>query len=223
MLDPNAPLEPFQLPPHDEIFVSRQDLLDYANACFRALALEDGWKVVFSDKMRKSLGSCSLATRTIRLNAPFVDAIIARRAPRHIKELLLHEIAHALDKKLYLRFGHGPTFKKVARALGISPSSRHPFFYDPITYPTIPKRHWILCLADSGETLVDFPPNRPPSGYIRRSRNRLFILGRKEETLGKLVFKRVDYNPRHKVVGRKTTLCHSLAGTNKYVIVYYRG
>lgn len=222
MLDPNAPLEPFQLPPHDEIFVSRQDLLDYANACFRALGLQDGWKVVLSDKVRKNLGWCRPATRTISLNAAFVDAIIARRAPRHIKQLLLHEIAHALNKKLYMRLGHGPTFKKVALALGISPSTLHPFYVAPITYPR-PKRHWILCHADSGETLVDFPPNRPPSRFIRLVPDGLFILGRKEETLGKLVFKRVDYNPRHKVIGRKTTLCHSLAGTNKYVVVYYRG
>lgn len=222
MLDPNAPLEPFQLPPHDEIFVSRQDLLDYANACFRALALQDGWKVVLSDKVRKNLGWCRPATRTISLNAAFVDAVIARHARRHIKHLLLHEMAHALDMKLYSRAGHGPTFKKVARALGISPATRHPFYVAPITYPRL-KRHWILCRADSGETLVDFPPSRPPSQHIRHSRDRLFILGRKEETLGKLVFKRVDYNPRHKVIGRKTTLCLTCSGAKEYVIAYYRG
>jgi predicted SprT family Zn-dependent metalloprotease len=87
----------------------------------RTLALElmeshglDAWEFGF-DRARRRLGACWLDRRRITLSRDFVRL---NEAPI-VRDVILHEIAHALTPG----DGHGPAFKRMARALGCSDTS----------------------------------------------------------------------------------------------------
>jgi hypothetical protein len=73
----------------------------------------------FSNRLRWTWGNCTLQTRVIRLNTKVVELMDFDS----VFTLLLHEFAHMLDWEWYLHRGHGPSFKKVCRDLGIPDST----------------------------------------------------------------------------------------------------
>ena len=68
------------------------------------------WRVTY-DHARRRAGLCNFTTKTISLSRHY-----ARQAPfKHIKDTILHEIAHALVGP---RHGHDATWRQTARQIG---------------------------------------------------------------------------------------------------------
>lgn len=71
------------------------------------------WKVCFNTRIRRTAGQCIRPSKTIELSLPSVKA----NRVRAVRDLVLHEIAHALTTG-----GHDIVWKKVAAALGAVPT-----------------------------------------------------------------------------------------------------
>jgi predicted SprT family Zn-dependent metalloprotease len=90
--------------------VTHDDALALCHAEATRCAL-DGWAFVISARMRVGFGLCHHATRTIKLNALYVENgdVVA------IRNTILHEIAHALVGP---KHGHDRTWKRKALDIG---------------------------------------------------------------------------------------------------------
>ena len=75
------------------------------------------WRVTY-DHARRRAGLCNFTTKTISLSRHY-----ARQAPfEHIKDTILHEIAHALVGP---RHGHDATWRQTARQIGCTAMRCH--------------------------------------------------------------------------------------------------
>ena len=93
-----------------------QDVMDLAH---RLLAEHDlqNWRISF-DHARRRAGLCNFSTKTISLSRHY-----ASEAPLdHIKDTILHEIAHALVGHSH---GHDAEWRRKAREIGCSAMRCH--------------------------------------------------------------------------------------------------
>ena len=76
-----------------------------------------GWKFAFDRSVRR-FGACKYGrfgqAGTISLSAP----LTVRNSVEHVKDVILHEIAHALAGHAA---GHGPEWRNIARIIGAKP------------------------------------------------------------------------------------------------------
>lgn len=77
----------------------------------------------------------------------FGPALIELWTPKQFKEILKHEVAHALAG---FSAAHGDKWKQIARAIGCSAEVTH-------DYPTVPGR-WILFCGNCGELATKHRP-----------------------------------------------------------------
>lgn len=80
------------------------------------------WTFKWNDRLRTVMGRASARDKYIELSSHLVR--INRNTPdfiTRIKETILHEWAHALDWEYDEGWGHGATWKKWMRRLGIQP------------------------------------------------------------------------------------------------------
>lgn len=125
-----------------------------------------GWRFAWSNGLN-TLGHCCWRSRTISLSRHFV------RLNDHdmVRLTVLHEIAHALAGP---GTGHGPTWRRHARRLGVPPraTTRH---------AVMPEGRWEMVCGLCGDVLTAQPRHRRSS--LRRryhttcgpaSANRLF-------------------------------------------------
>jgi predicted SprT family Zn-dependent metalloprotease len=75
-----------------------------------------GWSLSFS-KARFALGQCHFAKKQIRLSI----YLLALNEQEKVKDIILHEIAHALAGP---EAGHGPLWRAWARKVGAQPERR---------------------------------------------------------------------------------------------------
>jgi SprT protein len=68
------------------------------------------WCFKFTNAKRR-FGGCNTTTRTITLSKPLVEL----NDERHVRNTILHEIAHALAPK---EVWHGPAWKRIALSIG---------------------------------------------------------------------------------------------------------
>lgn len=125
-----------------------------------------GWSFGWNNRKR-SFGLCNYSNRTIYLSA----ALLAAQSDKGVEQTLLHEIAHALTQGS----GHGVLWKRTARSIGVVNPKSHKQADNPEGRP---RYNWLLMLGDE---IV--------AGYYRRPQrdvSRLYIPGRRQETLGKL-------------------------------------
>lgn len=93
-----------------------RDVLELAHDLLREHGLPD-WRIIY-DHARRRAGLCNFTTRTISLSRHY-----ARHAPLdHIKDTILHEIAHALVGP---RHGHNAVWRQKAREIGCSAMRCH--------------------------------------------------------------------------------------------------
>lgn len=118
---PEPPRVPAPTPAADQPLIDRLiQLHDLLNARHFAGAL-DPIRIRLSDRMRRRLGEL----RVSRLGAP-VEIAISRR---HIRrdgwnatcDTLLHEMVHQWQAKHGHALDHGPLFRRMAKAVGITP------------------------------------------------------------------------------------------------------
>jgi predicted SprT family Zn-dependent metalloprotease len=75
--------------------------------------LNEAWTLKLN-KRRSALGVCNFEEKTIYLSTHFIE----HNSIEQVKEIILHEIAHALAGRTG---GHGPQWVKQCRRLGIEP------------------------------------------------------------------------------------------------------
>ncbi|YCM42435.1 SprT family zinc-dependent metalloprotease [Verrucomicrobiaceae bacterium 227] len=132
-----------------------------------------GW-VAKLDDARKRFGVCRMGPREISLSRP----LIFLNSEEEVRDTVLHEIAHALA---WIRYrencGHDERWKAICVEIGARPER---CFDEEVISPELP---WALCHGESGEVFSTY--SRKPS----RNAAQIWIRGRKEETLGKLVYR----------------------------------
>ena len=70
------------------------------------------WRTVY-DSARSRVGQCDFTNKTLS----FSRHLVSRGTPEQMREIILHEIAHALAGP---RCGHGLTWRDIARQIGCS-------------------------------------------------------------------------------------------------------
>ena len=104
-----------------------QAALETASELMRAHGLHD-WTVKF-DHARRRAGQCDYTRRIISLSRHYVR----HAEPDHIRDTILHEIAHALVGP---RHGHDAVWRRKAREIGCTTTRCH-----TLTFATAP---WLM-------------------------------------------------------------------------------
>lgn len=76
-------------------------------------------KLSFDFNKKNKLGLANYVENTIYIN---ID--ILKYNPEQIKDTVIHEYCHILDKHVYNKFGHGKTWKKLMVNLGGNPAAK---------------------------------------------------------------------------------------------------
>ena len=95
---------------------------------------QKGWRFKFSNG-RNRLGHANYGKQEIAFSSHYV-----KLKDHEILDVILHEIAHALDYVRYGNWGHGKTWKQVCIEIGAKPSR---LAYD--TSYTVPKKYNSYC------------------------------------------------------------------------------
>jgi len=82
-----------------------------------AAHLDAGWSFAFDNAKRRA-GACHFASQRITMSR----YLVARFSDEENRQVLLHEIAHALAGP---RAAHGPAWKRIARGLGYTGGVTH--------------------------------------------------------------------------------------------------
>jgi hypothetical protein len=133
-----------------------------------------GWTMNW-DEAGKRFGCCSVGKKVISLSRPLTEA----NPESEVVDTILHEIAHPLaDLEHGEKCGHDERWKAVCRRIGARPEAC--YGDDEVV---IPGARWVLAHAETGEVFASYL--RKPDKDVTR----VWIRGRKEETLGKLVIR----------------------------------
>lgn len=119
-----------------------------AKSLFDKHALND-WTFAFN-RRKRAFGMCDFQKRTIYLSAVLTEL----NGEAEVKGTLLHEIAHALAGP---GAGHGPVWRKVARAVGAKP--RRCYSAEEVRQPQ--SRYLLVCPSCEAST----PRHRRPTKF----------------------------------------------------------
>lgn len=160
---------------------SIEDVEKYVYECLSATRLK-GWIFAFMDSCRR-LGSCDVDSQQIMLSRSFTEAYL-HRDQALIRRVIMHELAHALAWDRLHYWGHGTPWKVYCAALGIprekATTNVHPW--------SAKQKKYAICHKETGEIFVYY--ERYPTQKAKEL-NDLYIKNRKEETLGKLIIKKL--------------------------------
>lgn len=183
---PRMRSEPYSLPAPGE-WNEAADVAAWAECCMAAVGLSDwcfGW-----DRAVKRLGCCHYTKRRITLSRYYVEAYLVKDAEM-VRRTILHELAHALAMVHHRAAGHDRVWKHFCRLLGLAgeKASCRCDDFAPAGYR--PRRtRYVLCHRETGEVFHRYAC-RPRMSAARLACT--YIVGRKDETLGKLVIHRVN-------------------------------
>jgi predicted SprT family Zn-dependent metalloprotease len=103
----------------DNPVMNIHDALDLGKNLLAKHNLSPEWSIEY-DRAKTRFGQCSHVDKTITISFPMVKL----NDVEHVREVILHEIAHALcDPSV----GHGPRWKLIAKRIGSNASTT----YDP--------------------------------------------------------------------------------------------
>ncbi len=144
----------------------------------RAWGLDaDSWTFRFNPRTKRILGRCFYRKRMIELSTQYVEL----NEEAEVLDTIRHEVAHALAHKHDGEHGHGSAWKKWCLRTGANPLR---LATDSVV---IPKKKWQCCFVSNGkiERLNWY-------AYRRSDLSRRYMIGRKEETLGRLQWLPLD-------------------------------
>lgn len=178
--------EPYTLPPAGE-WTQPADVAAWAELCLAALGLT-GWSFGWDRAVRR-LGCCSYGKRRITLSRHYVAAYLEKDATM-VRRTVLHELAHALAMVKHRERGHGRVWRYYCNLLGIE-GEKASCKCDDFAPPSHKQRSvcYELCHRDTGEVFRQY------RGKPRLTAGRLahmYIVGQREETLGKLMLRQVS-------------------------------
>ena len=133
--------------------------------------ITSGWSISFN-RRKTALGVCRYRSKTVEISVEFMETCDFETLENTIK----HEIAHAIAGHAA---AHGPEWKAVHRSLG-GTATRCTDVGD-----ARPKHSWELYYPATGQVVSTY--HRKP----RVSLERVYIRGKKSETLGKLKLRKV--------------------------------
>lgn len=81
-------------------------------------------------------------------NTIYINIELLRKNPYELKDTVIHEYCHLLDKHVYDEFGHGKTWRKLMLNLGGNPSSKAFVKKDEKLIKEKEKRTYYLYLCD---------------------------------------------------------------------------
>lgn len=134
-----------------------------------------GYSFEFSNR-KKALGDCSYVRRKIRLSTEYVK----NNSEQLVRDVMLHELAHAFDKHVFNQWGHSHTWKHVCVCIGAKPNRTTHLVKENVVAP---KGSWVIRHKETKEVFADY--YRKPTAKIR-SVDRLWIPNRFNETYGQL-------------------------------------
>jgi len=86
------------------------------------------WKLTYSKIAKRRLGQCSPRAKEIDIS----ESLLNGGNDKEVLDTLKHEIAHALDWEYSKNASHGPSWKAIARTLGLKePKSTKKLSYSP--------------------------------------------------------------------------------------------
>ncbi len=168
--------------PGNDVWATLNDVSGFAARCLDVLELQ-GWCFCWDRAVRR-LGCCSFAKRRISLSRYFAEMYLVK-SPELVWRTLMHELAHALAMSRYRQSGHGRVWQYYCGLLGI-PGERASCRCDDFTPEHFKQRRvrYVLCHRESGEIFRYYKGK--PRTSLRRLKQ-MYIVGRREDTLGKLM------------------------------------
>lgn len=101
------------------MFETINELEDWIRDEFNHFGISD-WGFKWNNRTTKVLGRCFCVNKTIELSRKFVLLNIEQN-PKEIRNVILHEIAHALEYKYERTSGHGERWKFYCNVTGARP------------------------------------------------------------------------------------------------------
>ena len=173
------------------VWENLQDISVYVQMCLSSLRLyrwSFGW-----DRAVRRMGCCNITRARVSLSRYFAEVYL-KKDPEMIRRTILHELAHVLAVENYGETGHGKMWYVCCRRLGLdNPTVRSKCEdFTPAHFRRRTTRY-VLCHRETGEIFRHYQA-KPRKNAARLKRT--YIRGRKEETLGKLVIRRIDDDGR---------------------------
>jgi predicted SprT family Zn-dependent metalloprotease len=81
-----------------------------------------GFDIVFNGRMKRAIGRCKYRKREIHLSSAYFVDHEEKINTELLKDVVLHEISHALDFKRRRTSDHSWRWKEVAREVGADPT-----------------------------------------------------------------------------------------------------
>lgn len=161
---------------HDrnEMFLTFRRMLD-------EMGLDD-W-VVTSDKAVSRLGACSQLNKRISLSETYIRVAFEQNNVIELVRTFLHEVGHAFAG---FNAHHGMQWRRTCAMLGLDIISTKHRWGNIDSSPRAAAAKWKVVHCETGEVFHYFI-NKPRRTDFSAS----YVRGRKAETLGKLVLKKV--------------------------------
>jgi predicted SprT family Zn-dependent metalloprotease len=101
--------------------MTKSDFKRFARTEMSKLGL-DGWTVKFNGRIKRAVGKCKPRKKRIDLSKAYFVEHGGELPDEMLKDVVLHEIAHALDYERRGTSDHSRKWKRVAREVGANPS-----------------------------------------------------------------------------------------------------
>jgi predicted SprT family Zn-dependent metalloprotease len=134
--------------------------------------LDGTWKFVWN-RSKRCFGVCSFSKKEIRLSRIITET----EGKEKIRDTILHEIAHAIAGG---HAGHGKVWKRVAAMIGAKPQATDVF--SKATTEAVST--YGMVDTTTGKVIKHY--SRKPNRNTFLTVDRMYMKGRKDETIGKL-------------------------------------
>lgn len=177
--------ESYKLPPAGE-WREAADVEAYAARCLETLSLR-GWSFGWDRAVRR-MGACHPALRRITISRYYAAHNLPGN-PDEVREVLLHELAHALAWKHFCAGGHGAVWKHYCALLGMK-EIRATRAVEDFCPPHLKRAERYEVYHDETDEVFARYSNCPKRTAAQW--RKCYIKGRQEETLGHLCIRRVS-------------------------------